>query len=156
MSSSIHVNDKKKNILIFGEGSTQELDGTSLTAEKMCSIKFTESRERFCLIVHYNGANNYLFVNDTGIHKFKAKDSELVAVPLCLGNISQSLSVDNMKKTGLNGYLYVFDAILIYKDNIFYCNTIFSCNALKCISMNKQKCKIRPQIINICCHIFSL
>ena len=66
MSSSIHVNDKEKDILIFGEGSTQGLDATTLTAEKRCSIKFTESRERFCLILHYNGANNYWFVNDTG------------------------------------------------------------------------------------------
>ena len=32
------------------------------------------------------------------IHKFKAKDSEIVATPLCLGNISNNWSVDNMKK----------------------------------------------------------
>ena len=25
----------------------------------------------------------------------------------------------------------------------------FSCNALKCVSMNNQECKIRPEIINI-------
>ena len=41
--------------------------------------------------------------------KFKAKDSELVANPLCLGNISKDFSVDNMKdKIGLNGYVYDF------------------------------------------------
>ena len=42
------------------------------------------------------------------IHKFKAKGSEIVATPLCLGNISKEFSVDNMKKTGLNGYVYDF------------------------------------------------
>ena len=57
--------------------------------------------------MHYNGAS-YLFVNDTEIHKFKAKDSEILASPLCLGNISKDFSVDNMKKTGLNGYVYDF------------------------------------------------
>ena len=58
---------------------------------------------------HYNGANSYLFVNGTEIHKFKAKDSEIAATPLCLGNISKDFSVDNMKKkTGLNGYVYDF------------------------------------------------
>ena len=58
--------------------------------------------------MHYNGANSYLFVNGTEIHKFKAKDSEIVVTPLYLGNISKYFSVDNMKKTGLNGYVYDF------------------------------------------------
>ena len=59
--------------------------------------------------MHYNEANSYLFVNGTEIYKFKAKDSEIVASPLCLGNISKTFSVDNMKKkTGLNGYVYDF------------------------------------------------
>ena len=58
--------------------------------------------------MHYNGANSYLFVNGTEIYKFKAKDSEIVASPLCLGNISKDWSTDNMKKTGFNGYIYDF------------------------------------------------
>ena len=58
--------------------------------------------------MHYNGANSYLFVNGTEIIKFKAKDSEIVASPLCLGNISKDWSTDNMKKTGLTGYVYDF------------------------------------------------
>ena len=58
--------------------------------------------------LHYNGANSYLFVNGTEIYKFKAKDSDIVASPLCLGNISKDFYVDNMKKTGLNGYVYDF------------------------------------------------
>ena len=61
-----------------------------------------------CLSLHYNGANIYLFVNGTEIHKFKAKDFEIVARPLCLGSISKDFSVDNMNKTGLNGYIYDF------------------------------------------------
>ena len=40
--------------------------------------------------------------------KFKAKNSEIVANPLCLGNISKYFSVNNMKKTGLSGYVYDF------------------------------------------------
>ena len=68
--------------------------------------------------MYYNKANSYLFVNGIEIHKFKAKDSEIVTRSLCLGNISKDFSVDNMeKKTGLNGYLYVFsvdyDAITV-------------------------------------------
>ena len=44
------------------------------------------------------------------IMKFKAKDSEIVANPLCLGNISKDWSIDNMKKDGFNGYVYDFTA----------------------------------------------
>ena len=58
--------------------------------------------------MHYNGANSYLFVNDTEIYKLRAKDTEIVATRLCLGNISKDWSVDNMKKTGFNGYAYDF------------------------------------------------
>ena len=39
-----------------------------------------------------------MFVNGTEIYKFKAKDSEIVATPLCLGNISKDWPIDNMKK----------------------------------------------------------
>ena len=71
--------------------------------------------------MHYNGANSYLFVNGIEITKFKAKDSEIVATPLCLGNISKGWSVDNMKRTGFNGYVYDFsvdyDAIAV-DDNL--------------------------------------
>ena len=60
--------------------------------------------------LHYNGANSYLFVNGIDIYNFKAKNSEIVATPLCLKNISKNRTVDNMKKTGLNGYVYNFSA----------------------------------------------
>ena len=60
--------------------------------------------------MHYNGGNRYSFVKDTEIIKFKAKDPEIVASPLCLGNISKDWSIDNMKKTGLTEYVYDFSA----------------------------------------------
>ena len=58
--------------------------------------------------MHYNGANSYLFVNGTESITFKAKDSEINAYPPCLGNISKDWTVDNMKKSGLKGYVYDF------------------------------------------------
>ena len=74
----------------------------------MYSINFNVTKKKFCLSLHYNGANSYLFVNGTEIYKFKAKDSETVASPLCLGNISKDWSAGNMKKTGFNAYVYDF------------------------------------------------
>ena len=92
----------------LGIGLTQGLGENSLTAEKMYSINFTVPKKKFCLSLPYNGANSYLFVNGTEIYKFKAKDSEIVASPLCLGNISKDWSVDNMKRTRFTGYVYHF------------------------------------------------
>ena len=109
MSTSIHIDNKKKDILVIGTGPTQGLEST-LTAEKMYSINFTVTKKKFCLSLHYNGANSYLFVNGTEICKFKTKDSTIVASSLCLGNISKGWSTDNMKKTGLTGYVYDFSA----------------------------------------------
>ena len=75
----------------------------------MYSINFTVTKKKFCLSLHYNRENSYLFVNGTEIYKFKAKYSEIVATPLCLGNISKDCSTDNMKKTGFHGYVYDFN-----------------------------------------------
>ena len=47
----------------------------------MYSINFTVTKKKFCLSLHYNGGNSYLFVNGTEIVKFKAKDSATVASP---------------------------------------------------------------------------
>ena len=107
MSFSAHIDNKKRNMLVLGKGPTQGLEHT-LTAGKMYSINFTMTKMKFCLSLHYNGSNSYLFVNGTEIYKFKAKDSEIVASPLWLGNISKDWSTDNMKKARFNGYVYDF------------------------------------------------
>ena len=88
----------------------------------MYSVNFTDHRKTSCFSLHYNRANSYSFVNSTEIIKFKAKDSKIIATPLCLGNISKDWSVDNMKDTGLNGYVYDFsvDYNAIAVDDIKY------------------------------------
>ena len=73
----------------------------------MYLINFTKHCVKFCLSLHYNGANSYLFVNGTEIIKFKAKGSEIVASRLCLGNISKDWSTDNIKSS-FTGYVYDF------------------------------------------------
>ena len=84
----------------------------------MYSINFTVTKKKLCLSLHYNGVNSHLFVNGKKMYKFKAKHSEIVASPLCLGNISKDWSVDNMKRTGFTGYVYDFsvdyDAIAVH------------------------------------------
>ena len=107
MSSSTNIDNRKIDILILGKGPTQGLERT-LSAEKIYLINFTVTGKKFCLSLHYNGANSYLFVNATEIIKFKAKDSEIAATPLCLGNISKDWSIDDIKRTRLKGYVYDF------------------------------------------------
>ena len=89
MSSSTTIDNRKKDILILGRGPTQGLQHT-LVADKIYSISFTVTGKKFCLSLHYNGANSYL---------------------------SKNWTVDNMKKTGLKGYVYDYsvdyDAIAV-------------------------------------------
>ena len=86
MSWTTHINNKKKDILVLGTDPTQRLEH-ALTAEKLYSINFTKNNKNFCLILHCNGANSYVFVN--GRDTFKAKGSEIVTSPSCLGNVSK-------------------------------------------------------------------
>ena len=98
MSSSVLIDNKGKDILILGEGTTQGLDDTTLTAEAKYPINFTQSGKGFVLPLQYNGSNRFLFVNATKIYHFKAKDSEVKDYALCVGNISKDFTINNMKK----------------------------------------------------------
>ena len=70
--------------------------------------------------MRYNGTNSYIFVNEVKTDKFKTKVSEINPAPLCLGNVSNDFSVDNIQKIGLYWYAYNFliDYESIYADDI--------------------------------------
>ena len=72
MTSSAHIDNKKKDILVPEKGPTQGLEHT-LTAEKLDPTNFTVTKKKFCLSLHYNGASSYLFVNGKKVVKFKQK-----------------------------------------------------------------------------------
>ena len=74
----------------------------------MYSINFTVTKKKACIIIGKIVTCLLMYRNCTEIYKFKAKDSEIVATPLCLGNISKDWSIDNMKRTGYTGYVYDF------------------------------------------------
>ena len=81
---------------------------THFNCRKVYNINFTVSGKKFCLSLHYNGANTYLLINGVEQFKFKAKDSSIVANPLYLENISKDWGATNMKKTRLFGYVHDF------------------------------------------------
>ena len=97
MSSSVHVDNKNKNIFILYEELTQGVDDT-LTAETKYPINFTQPGKRFMLSLHYNESNSFLFVNAIKLYQFKAYDSEIKDYTLNLGNISKDFTINNMKK----------------------------------------------------------
>ena len=62
LSNSVHATNKTQNILILGHGLTQKVNNTTIYAEKMYSPNFSAENEIFCLSLHYNGDDSYLFV----------------------------------------------------------------------------------------------
>ena len=102
LSSSSHSNNQTRSILVLGKEFIQGIDGTTIYAEKMCSTNFTADNKTFCLSLHYNGDNSYLFLNGKEIMGFKAKDSEIAPHPLCPGNISKDFTVPSILKNWIN------------------------------------------------------
>ena len=82
MRSSVHIDNKRKDIWILGDGATQGLDHTTLTAEAKNSINFSRSQRKFCLSLSYNGSNTFFIVNATKIYQFKANNSEMKKISL--------------------------------------------------------------------------
>ena len=73
----------------------------------MYSPNFTVDNKTFCLSLHYNGNNSYLFVNGKQVIKFKSENSELMKYPMCLEGLSKDYN-NNHKDTGLYGNAYEF------------------------------------------------
>ena len=72
ISSSVHIDNKGKDTLILDIGLQQRLDDTALTVEAQYSITFSRSNRKFCLSLHHDESNSFLFVKATRIYQFKA------------------------------------------------------------------------------------
>ena len=92
MCASVHIDNINEDALILGEGATQGLDDT-LTAEAKYPINFTQPIKRFVVSLHYNGSNNFLFVNAIKMCQLKAKSSQIKDFVLRLGNISKEFRI---------------------------------------------------------------
>ena len=102
--------NKTQNILILGHGLTQKVNNTTIFAEKMYSPNFSAENKIFCLSLHYNDNNSYLFVNGKEVTKFKAKISEIKSNQLTLGSISTSANLpsSDIEDSKLYGNIYGF------------------------------------------------
>ena len=120
LGNSRHATNKAQSVLVLGHGLIQKIADTTIYAEKMYSPNFTADNKIFCLSLHYNGHNNYLFVNGKEVTKFKAKNSELIKYPMCLGGLSKDYTENIRKDTRLYGNVYDFsvDYSVITNDKI--------------------------------------
>ena len=109
MSSLVHIDNKGKHIFILRKGPTHILNNTSLTVETQNSINFTQPNRRFALSLYCNGSKSFFFFNATKIYQFKAKNPEIKDYALCLGNISNDFTINNMKKNRMKrSYIFFF------------------------------------------------
>ena len=174
MTDSKHANNKTKDVLVLGHGFKQKINDTKIYAEKMYSPNFTVANKTFCLSLHYNGDDSYLFVNGKEVIKFKAKKQSVVG-KLSLGNISADFNqadrkfyryiydfsvdynaISNDKIHDIHPYLMRKNGIIsmfgFIKKCFFTAMAFFNLsnvNSLECVSMNNQECKIRTEIINL-------
>ena len=81
--------------LVLGHGLTQKVNNTTIYTEKMYSPNFSAENKTFCLSLHYNGDDSYLFINGKDVTKFKTKNSEIKANQLALGSISTSANLSS-------------------------------------------------------------
>ena len=87
--SSTSLTDNRKNdFLVLGKGDTFRINGSFGAPDKKLSINFSKSKTQFCLSLHYNGDNSYLFVNGKEIYKFKANNKKV--------NFSNQFSLGSM------------------------------------------------------------
>ena len=83
VSSSVHINNKNKDVLSICEGPTQRLDDTTLIAEAKYPFNFKQSRKGFALSLHYNGSNSFFFINAKKLYQSKTRYSNIKDYTLC-------------------------------------------------------------------------
>ena len=108
LGNSRHVTKTTQSVLVLGHGLILKKKDKTIYAEKTYSPNFTVDNKIFCLSLHYNGDNSYLFVIGKEVTKLKVKNSELIKYRMCLGGFSKHYNKNGRKDTGLHGNVYDF------------------------------------------------
>ena len=128
MWAKVHQYILVKEKMILGEGPMQRSNKTIITTEAKYLINITRSRKNFCLNLHDNKSNSFLYFNHVKTYQFKARASEIKPYLLCLDNISKDFTVD-----------------MINVDNIFLicnvtCKTPYGAKSLRIIFKKVEEC----------------
>ena len=117
-----HAHNHENNFLVLGRGRrTYHINGSFGSQEEKFRINFSKTNTTFCLSLHYNGDNSYLFANGKEIFKFKAKNKNInFPTQICLGSISNGFSATTSTEVSLkgNGYDVSVDYSAVDKSNI--------------------------------------
>ena len=93
--------------LISNEGDTFGINGSFSAPEKKFSINFSDTNTKFCLSLHYNADNSYLFVNGKEIFKFRSDNKNInLSTQFYLGSISNGFSAIESRVVSLNENIY--------------------------------------------------
>ena len=107
-------------------------------------MSFTEQDKRFCLILHQNRVNSYIFANPVEIYKCKVENSKINEAPLILVNALKNFAVDNMETTRLHRHFYDFsihyDSIDIADILDIHKNLMKKHNINQCLDLFKKRC----------------
>ena len=76
-SSSSHAENRKNKFLVLVNGLTYGINGRFGSPETKFNINLSKENTKFRLSLHYNGDNNYLFVNGKEIFQFKADNKNV-------------------------------------------------------------------------------
>ena len=100
----------KKTTLVLGCGFIQKINNTTIYVEETYSPNFSAEDKVFCLNLHHNGENSFIYANNKKVVKFNAKDSEINKHPVALGNITDNADLlnDNIESGKLYGNVYDF------------------------------------------------
>ena len=94
---------------ILGEGPTYGINGSFGTLEKKFDVNFSKANTKFCLGLHYNAHNSYLFVNRKEIFKFKSDNKNFnFPTRFCLGSVSNGCNNTESREVSLNGNVHDF------------------------------------------------
>ena len=117
----IIVHHIKNDFLILGEGPTFGINGRFDASEKKFDVNFSKAKKQFCLNLHYNSNNSYLFLNGKEIYKFKANNGN-VNFPsrFCLGRIPNEFDYVDSEERSFKENMYGFsvDQSAIAKFNV--------------------------------------
>ena len=101
-SSSSYFDNCKNNFLVVDEGPTLGINGSFCSLEKKFSINFSKESPNFCLSLHHNANNSYLFVN---VNSLKLKPT--IKMLIFQLNCESEVYLMNLVLMSLEKYFYV-------------------------------------------------
>ena len=107
--SSSHFENHKNNFLILGDAPTFGMNASFGSPDKKFGNNFRKANTKFCLSLHYNADNSYLFVSGKKIFKLKA-DNKYVNFPtqFFLGSISNGFKATESREVSLSEMCILF------------------------------------------------